>query len=383
MSKIVMIGGGFAALAAAEEIVKNNDGSFELTLISRSRNLFLYPALVPYVFGSFDREDLTVDIAPTLAERNIRFLIGEVTRIDAATNTVAYAGHEGEEQVRYDLLLIATGRQLVVGSVPGSSEYADHLLDTDAADKLRARIHDFRTGSIVVGLSPGSNLPIPVCEAALAFAERFASEIGNGSVSVTAVFPQTLDDAFQGANLFRDLPNEFKRKGITLRENYRVERVLQKKILDADDNAIPSDLTMLIPPFKGRMNIAGLDRHVDADGFIEVDENLRVKDLNRIYAAGDIIALAGPRFGYMALRQGKIAGRNLLRAALGEEPAEVYEHSIAWAIGERYTGSIFFHYGFWDESLDDFDEEVLFGLVKPIRGKYGHIKGFGTSLAVP
>jgi len=383
MVKIVIVGGGFAALAAAEEISKENDGSIELTLISRSGSLYLYPALVPYVFGSIGREDLSVDFESTLSERNIRFLCGDVTGIEVDERNVSYAGPDGEKRAPYDLLLIAMGRQLTVGMVPGAEQYAEHLLNIKAADRLRSKIHEFRRGSIVVGLSPGGNLPIPVCEAAFAFAERFSSEILEGSVSVTAVFPDTLDDAFHGANLFRKLPDEFESKGIKVREHFPVKKVLKGEVIDSDDNSVPFGLLMLIPSFKGQENVAGLARYTDEDGFINVDEHLRVKNVSGLYAAGDVISLDGPRFGYMALRQGKIAGRNLLRASRGEAPAEAYEHSIAWAIGEKYTGPVFFHYGFWDESLDDFDEGVLFGLVRPIRKKYGHIKGFGISLAMP
>lgn len=76
----------------------------------------------------------------------------------------------------------------------------------------------------------------------------------------------------------------------------------------------------------------------------------------------------------MAIRQGKVAALNILAELRGEQPAVEYRHKIEWVIGEKYTSPVFFHYGFWDDTLEDFDEGALFGMARTIRDRYGHPK---------
>ena len=76
----------------------------------------------------------------------------------------------------------------------------------------------------------------------------------------------------------------------------------------------------------------------------------------------------------MAIRQGKVAALNVLAELKGEKPAVEYRHKIEWAIAEKYTDPVFFHYGFWDDTLDDFDENALLGMAKEVRRHYGPVK---------
>jgi NADH dehydrogenase FAD-containing subunit len=101
---------------------------------------------------------------------------------------------------------------------------------------------------------------------------------------------------------------------------------------------------------------------------------MQVADLDGVYAAGEIVSQPGPKFGYMAMRQGKVAAANILAELNGEKPSTEYVHKIAWAISEKYTDPIFFHYGFWDETLEDFDENALLGMAGRLRDRYGPLR---------
>jgi len=54
----------------------------------------------------------------------------------------------------------------------------------------------------------------------------------------------------------------------------------------------------------------------------------------------------------------------------GVTPRIKYKHENEWINGERYTGPVFFHYGFWDETMEDFGKDVLFGMARSIRECY-------------
>jgi NADH dehydrogenase FAD-containing subunit len=204
-----------------------------------------------------------------------------------------------------------------------------------------------------------------------------------GDVSVTVVVPTTLDHAFEGAALFRDVEDEFDRKGIRLVSDFAVSRVDADRISSSLGASLHHDLLMLIPPFAGQLSLTNLGTVTNVSGFANVNSMMQVDGLDGVYAAGDIVAIPGPKFGYMAMRQGKVAAVNILEELCGEQPSVEYVHKIAWAIGEKYTDPVFFHYGFWDETLDDFDENALFGMARKMRDRYGPVKlpGSGERIA--
>jgi hypothetical protein len=53
---------------------------------------------------------------------------------------------------------------------------------------------------------------------------------------------------------------------------------------------------------------------------------------------------------------------------------ESYIHRIEWVISEQYTDPIFFHYGFWDETLEDFNDDAIFGIARHLREHYGRVR---------
>ncbi len=51
MAKVLIVGGGFGGVVAAESLAKKLGRDHEITLMSRSRKFLFYPALVRLAFG--------------------------------------------------------------------------------------------------------------------------------------------------------------------------------------------------------------------------------------------------------------------------------------------------------------------------------------------
>lgn len=374
MARIVILGGGFAAISAAEALASAAGGEHEIILISKSREFIFFPAIVPMVFGDFQPEEIRFDLRLKLAQHSVEFVEGDVTAINTKSRTVEVTGDRMDLTIGFDFLVVAVGRRLAAANVPGLFKHAHHLLSVDAALKFKEAISTFESGSIVVGLCPDASLPVPVCETALALGERFAKEIRRGDVSLSVVVPTTLENAFAGTALFRDVEDEFDRAGIGLVSDFAVTTVEKKRIVSALGDSVDYDLLMLIPPFSGQLSLRNYGAVTDISGFAKVNSLMQVTGLDRVYAAGEIVSMPGPKFGYMAMRQGRVAAANILAELNGKAPTIEYSHKPAWAIAKKYTDPVFFHYGFWDETLVDFDESALFGMAKRMRDRYGHIK---------
>jgi sulfide:quinone oxidoreductase len=372
MAKILILGGGFAAVSAAETLARAAK-EHEVTLVSKNSDLTFYPAIVPMIFGDFTPDDIHFDLRPRLAARNIAFVQGEVRSINTQRRAVSVARDRIDEVLHYDYLIVAIGPRVGSIGIPGLLEFSHNLTTIDGALRFKGAIAEFDAGPIVLGLCPMAVLPVPVCESALALARKFARQIDNKDVSVTVIFPTSVEKAFSGSALFRDIEGEFRLKGINLITDFEVSHVDETHVFSTNGASVPHKLLALMPAYRSQLSLRNLGPVTDISGFLRVDDYMQVEGADRVYAAGDIVSFSGPKFGYMAIRQGKVAATNILADLFGDDHRVKYEHKIPWALKSKYTGPIFFHYGVWDDTLTDFDPDALFGIAKEMRDRYGSI----------
>lgn len=163
--KIVIVGNGPAAVAAAEAI-REFDVSSSLTLISRESSPFYSPCpLAEYVEQSVAREDLFLRDDDFYSRHAITTLLGHTAvSVDPASQIVK-ALHNGHPvDVQYDRLLIASGAKAVLPPVPGLADMPGvfTLKTLDDADGIIGRLagvrHAVVIGSGFIGLEAAQAL---------------------------------------------------------------------------------------------------------------------------------------------------------------------------------------------------------------------------------
>lgn len=347
MARILILGGGFGALIAAENLALSVGGHHDITLVAPTRSFIFYPALVQVAFGRCTASDVSFDLPARLRDLGVRFIQGEVLDLDPARRKIGVAGPDLRGELEYDYLLIAMGRRLATERALGFFEHSHHLLGLRAAERFGRAIDAFETGQIVVGACPGSRLPVAVCETAFALAQKFE---GNDAVKIKVIFPESLSDAFGGASLHKQLESAFAKHGISVLYDVPITEITATDVISDRGHQIHHDLLMLVPPFRGHA-IFGHVGIGDADDFVEVDAKMRISGMKGAYAAGDVVAFSGPKFGHMAVRQAEVAAANLAAEVAGSDPTQEYYHEIAAIIDAGGPDSIYLHYGIWDDVL--------------------------------
>ncbi len=350
MARILILGGGFAGLVVAEKLAAALDDSHQITLVAPNKNFTFYPALVQLAFGKCESDDIIFDLSARLRELGVRFVQGEMIRIHHGRRKVDVAGEDLDGEIGYDYLVIATGRRLATEKTPGFFENAQHLLGVKAALRFGELVRNFREGKIIVGMCPDARLPVPVCETAFALAKQFESQMRDNRIRVSVIFPESVEDAFGGANLHKELEAAFERHNISVHYDVPIREISFNEVISANKHRIKCDLLMLVPPFQGN---AALSRMAITDdhNFIIVDDLMRVEGLKNAYAAGDIVSFNGPKLAHMAVRQAEVAAANIVSEINGMEPAKFYYHEIATIIDAAGPDSLYLHYGIWDDSL--------------------------------
>jgi NADH dehydrogenase FAD-containing subunit len=128
MAKVLILGGGFAGVAAAERLAKSSGGEHEITLVSRSSRFVFYPALVRLAFGGCEPDDISYDLRGAMLDRRVRFVEATVARVDTQRREATLSGGDFTGALKYDYLVYALGRRLATERVPGFYEHAHHLL---------------------------------------------------------------------------------------------------------------------------------------------------------------------------------------------------------------------------------------------------------------
>src|SRR6185369_6936239 len=193
MKKILILGGGFGGVVAAERLATQLGNEHQITLVSRSKNFVFYPALVRLAFGKCEPEDVSFDLRHAMLNRRVNFIEAEVAHIDPLERNVTIAHGEVEGKLGYDYLVFALGRRLATERIRGFYEHAHHLLNVDKAIKFGKAIKTFTEGRAVFGQCSGSRLPVPVYESAFALARLLEEKGERERVRITVVSPTTLD----------------------------------------------------------------------------------------------------------------------------------------------------------------------------------------------
>src|SRR5687767_7750723 len=173
MANVLIAGGGFAGVVAAERLARELDpAAHQITLVSRSRRFTFYPALVRLAFGKCEVEDISYDLRDAMLDRRVRFIEAEVTRVDPHGRKASLQGDDITGDIKYDYLVYALGRRLATEQVRGFFEHAHHLLGVKAAQRFGEAARDFSEGHAVIGSCPGARLEVPVYETAFALARQ-------------------------------------------------------------------------------------------------------------------------------------------------------------------------------------------------------------------
>lgn len=301
--RVVVVGGGIAALEALLALSDLGDGRLDLTLVAPNESFVLSPMTVAVPFSAGHATE--VPLADVCARFDADLHQASVVQVDPESRSVRCA--DGVE-ISYDALIVATGARAVAAYRSALTFFAE---DPVAINGL---LHDIDQGyceSVAVVVPRSGSWALPAYELALMIA-REAADAGISDMPVHLVTPepaamaifgpagstavqQLLDDA--GVQLHTDAFASVGRGGrITMMPGERRLQVAR---------------VLALPRLEGR-RIDGLP--IDERGFVPIDEHARVVGLDDVYAAGD-----GTDFpikqGGLATQQADAAARHIAARA--------------------------------------------------------------------
>jgi NADH dehydrogenase len=132
--KVVIIGGGFGGLTAAQSL---KNGPVQVTLIDRCNYHLFQPLLYQVATGSLSPANVAGPLRQVLRkQKNTQVLLGEAVHIDAANRRVILS----DGALDYDTLIVATGATHSYFGHDEWEQFAPGLKNLDDATAMRGRI---------------------------------------------------------------------------------------------------------------------------------------------------------------------------------------------------------------------------------------------------
>ena len=369
MARVLILGGGFGGVTAAEALAHQLGEENQITLVSRSKRFVFYPALVRLAFGKCEPDDISFDLRRSLTNRRINFIEGEIARLDLDEREAIVAHGDVEGRIPYDYLVYALGRRLATEYIDGFFDHAHHLLDLEGALAFGEAVRNLFEGRIVIGQCPDARLAVPVYETAFALSKWLKENANRDAVRITVVSPGTIESEFGDAKVSALIHQALVREGIEFLPDFPVTRVGADFVSSADGRELSCNLAMLLPPFRGSSPASHVGL-TDKDGYINVDWTMKAVSAERIYAVGDCVNFPGPKMGHMAVNQAQVAAANVAAEIAGHQVVSHYDHEMMIVLDVVDGDSIYFHKNLWSDDPASLKHGRFWSWAKRTHEKY-------------
>jgi NADH dehydrogenase FAD-containing subunit len=305
-TEVVVIGGGYAGVMAANRLTQRDDVT--VTLIN-PRPAFVPRIRLHHLVGGSD--DVLVDYRRITAE-DVRLVVDTVTRIDTAGREVEPASGS---RIGYDYLIYAVGSGSAEPSVPGAAEYAHPIATFEEARRLRSLLD-----------STPATAPVTVVGAGPTGIET-AAELAEQGHRVTLACGGVLG-AYLHPRARRTAARRLAKLGVAVLDGpgSRVTAVTRSSVRLGDGRELPSEVTVWTAGFGVPDLAARSGLRTDAAGRLLTDETLTSLGDERVVAAGDSVAPSGLPFrmsAYAASCLGAHAADTVLHRMAGRQPEPV------------------------------------------------------------
>lgn len=332
MHKVVIVGGGFAGVKAALELV--NIEGFTITLISNKSNFEYHAALYRTATGRSPKE-VALPINHLLrSAKNVNFVIDEIVKINTEKQCVS--GTSGE-YYEYDSLLMCIGLTANYYGIKGLAEEAFSLDTITHTIELRKHLHD-----MVVKDTKDSHSFVVV--GAGASGTELAAEIGGylqqlakfhrrekSKVHVTLIEGSDRVLPLLSPRISKRALKKLKKRGVVVHLSKQVSSY-EKNILSFSGQKIRTETLIWTAGSKNNPLFAKFD-HIFVlakNGRVQVNEFLAAQ--KNIYVLGDNAASKYSGMAQTALYDAHFVTHNLKRTQRGLKPIKYQPRKPIYAV---------------------------------------------------
>lgn len=343
--RIVIVGGGFAGLAAAshlDELVRN-DPDFDVLMIDRHNYHLFYPLLYQVSTGGIEPGNLAFPLRVVARHHGFRFLQANVEGIDVEARRVDTASGA----IPYDCLILAPGSVSNFFGMKDAAEHAMPLKSLEDGVRLRNRIVEtfelaekesdperrkaLLTYVLVGGGATGVELASSLCD--MIYTALLPNYPGINPSDVRLVMVESHRTVLNGwtAPVQETALKTLRMRGVHLVLGTAVTQVTDDWVEMKDGTRIPSATVVWTAGIKAPTLIERLPAPRERDGRVRVNDHLELPEHPGVFVVGDAAFYLNPVDGKpvpptaeAALSEGHAAAEYAVRR-LRQQPMETYQ----------------------------------------------------------
>ena len=310
MTKVLVLGGGFAGVEAAIRLCKEN---CNVTLVSDRDYFYVYPTSIwiPTRGSTFDAS--CIDLHDLQKAHGFNLIIDGVRAIRAKANRVEL--DSGRVIDDYDYLVIGIGAHKMK---PKGVEHTLSICgEPEMSLALRERLDELvgrGEGRIAMGFggNPKDTSSVrggPGFELLFNVHNMLKKKGIRDRFELTFFAPMAEPGKRLGPQALKMMDSLFSRLDIGRRVGTKINRFEADAVVFEDESRLEADLIMFIPAGMGHALIRESDLPMNEAGYVKIDDTCQVafeeEDApQNVYAVGDTAAIEGPEW---RAKQGHIA----------------------------------------------------------------------------
>ncbi len=355
--RVVILGAGFAGLAACDELAASaGEAGLEVVIVDRHTYNTFQPLLYQVATAGLNPGDIAYPVRSFLRRHGgVGFRQGVVDDVDFEAREVRFSG--GDPPLSYDYLVLATGATTNFFGVKGAKDHAlaiytmeDAIAVRDRAASLLEHAATFGpsdaalTVVIVGGGATGVEMAGTLAELRRAELETTYPEIDRSASRIIVVEQLGRLLASFDTRLARYALQALEERGVEVRLERAVEEVAADHVLLSDGEEIPTSLVVWSAGVRAGDLADRLSATKARGGRVQVGDDLRLAGHRDVFAVGDVAAARDrghdeplPQLAQPAMQAGRHAARQIVRLQQGR-PTEAFcyvDKGIMATIGRR------------------------------------------------
>ena len=322
---VVILGGGFGGLSAANEIRNSLDSSkVKITIIDK-KDWFMVGYAKLWIMNGTRTFENSIGSLNELPKKQINFIKDEIIEINYNDNFVK----TNSENISFDFLIISMGAVLAPERVPGLVENGFNLYDHNQLDEIHQKLDKIESGKIAIVIMgmPYKCPPAPF-EASLLVDSMLRKRGIRDSVQIDFYSPAPITLPAAGPEVSKKILDLVNSEKITFHNSKKIIRVESKKLIFENDE-YSFDILLAIPPHIAPKVI--YDSNLAKEpGFIPINRDCKTPHEN-IFAIGDVTSLvvtdsmAVPKAGIFAEGEGIAVAKNIVLKLESKESSALFD----------------------------------------------------------
>ena len=342
MSRVTVIGAGFAALTAVRKL-RAADANLGIDLIAPKPEFVYYPGTIWIPTGLREPSDLVVPLHNFFRRMKVDYHQASAEGLGEGGRVVVTS--QGE--VGNDGLIIASGGRFI-RKLPGIEHSFLPCGGVEVTAQIRDRLAALEGGTVAFGFAGNPNEPSamrggPVFEFLFGIDTWLREQGRRERFKLVFFTPAEKPGQRLGPKAVDGLMREMAKRGVETHLGHKLKGFEAGKVT-TEGGEFDADLILFMPGMTGNQWFDNTELPRSSGGLIKADPFCQVEGWEKVYVAGDSGSFPGPDWmpkqAHMADLQAEAAAKNLIDAFAGKPATHTFKAELLCIVDTRSSGML-------------------------------------------